>query len=86
MPDHERRTPNDERRTTNENERRTANGERRTHERSAIVIGAGVNGLVTATLLARSGLKVTLLERGERVGGIAWLSHTASIAPALTGP
>jgi phytoene dehydrogenase-like protein len=49
-----------------------------------IVIGAGVNGLVTATLLSRAGVKTILLERGERVGGIAWLSHTASIAPALT--
>src|SRR3954470_3227987 len=48
-----------------------------------IVIGAGVNGLVTATLLARSGLNVTLLERGERVGGGALLSHSASIDPAL---
>ena len=49
-----------------------------------VVIGGGVNGLVTATLLARSGLKVTLLERGDRLGGLARLSHTVSIAPALT--
>jgi phytoene dehydrogenase-like protein len=35
----------------------------------AIVVGAGHNGLVCATYLARSGLKVLVLERTERVGG-----------------
>lgn len=35
-----------------------------------IVIGAGVNGLATAALLARSGRKVILVERRERVGGV----------------
>jgi phytoene dehydrogenase-like protein len=49
----------------------------------AVLIGGGVNGLVTATLLARAGMKTILLERGERVGGLARLSHTASIDPAL---
>jgi|KBSMisStaDraftv2_1062788.scaffolds.fasta_scaffold08359_3 phytoene dehydrogenase-like protein len=60
-----------------------------------VLIGGGVNGLVTATLLARSGLKVILLERSDRVGGCArtdeiapgfrcpTLSHTAAIDPAL---
>jgi phytoene dehydrogenase-like protein len=38
---------------------------------------------VTATLLARSGLKVVVLERGERIGGSALLSHTASIESSL---
>jgi phytoene dehydrogenase-like protein len=36
-----------------------------------IVIGGGHNGLVTAGLLARRGLSVTVLERRERVGGAA---------------
>ena len=48
-----------------------------------LVVGAGVNGLITAALLARSGLKVTVVERGERVGGCALLSHAAAIDPAL---
>ncbi len=33
------------------------------------VIGAGINGLVAANYLQRSGCEVTLLERNERVGG-----------------
>src|SRR6185436_20641162 len=36
-----------------------------------IVVGAGHNGLVTACYLARSGLKVMVLERSDRVGGAA---------------
>ncbi|APR83586.1 Methoxyneurosporene dehydrogenase [Minicystis rosea] len=35
----------------------------------AVVVGAGVGGLVTAALLARRGLEVTVLERADRVGG-----------------
>jgi 1-hydroxycarotenoid 3,4-desaturase len=35
----------------------------------AVVVGAGVGGLVTAALLARRGLGVTVLERAPRVGG-----------------
>jgi len=36
-----------------------------------IVIGAGPNGLVAATYLARSGRKVLVLERKSNVGGVA---------------
>src|SRR3954451_14190676 len=54
-----------------------------TASNDVIVIGGGVNGLVTAAFLGRAGLKVTVLERNERVGGGALLSHSASIDPAL---
>ena len=36
---------------------------------ATLVIGGGVNGLVCATLLARAGRKVTLLEQRDAVGG-----------------
>jgi phytoene dehydrogenase-like protein len=60
-----------------------------------IVIGGGVNGLVTAALLAKAGLKTLVLEQGDRVGGCArtgavapgfhcpTLAHTAAIAPSI---
>lgn len=37
----------------------------------AIVIGAGHNGLTAATVLARDGLRVLLLEKNQYVGGMA---------------
>jgi phytoene dehydrogenase-like protein len=46
----------------------------------AIVIGAGHNGLVCATLLARSGRSVLVLEAGPRVGGAA---GTREFAPGF---
>src|SRR6185295_9750104 len=36
-----------------------------------IIVGAGHNGLVSAILLARAGLKVMVLEEKEMVGGAA---------------
>jgi len=45
-----------------------------------IVIGAGHNGLVCATLLARSGRSVLVLEAGMRVGGAA---TTREFAPGF---
>ncbi|MBK7209717.1 MAG: NAD(P)/FAD-dependent oxidoreductase [Xanthomonadales bacterium] len=41
------------------------------NNRDVIIIGAGHNGLVCATYLAKAGLKVTVLERREVVGGAA---------------
>jgi phytoene desaturase len=38
-------------------------------QRSVIVIGAGVGGIVAATHLARRGLKVTVLEKNSKPGG-----------------
>src|SRR5262245_48655461 len=48
-----------------------------------IVIGGGHNGLVAAALLAKAGLKTTVLERSERVGGCA---VTSEIAPGFGVP
>jgi phytoene dehydrogenase-like protein len=43
----------------------------------AVVIGGGHNGLVAATYLAKAGARVAVLERRERVGGMAELALTA---------
>ena len=48
-----------------------------------VVIGAGVNGLVAATFLAKAGLTTLVLERSDRVGGSA---ITSDIAPGFRGP
>ncbi len=46
----------------------------------AIVIGAGHNGLITAALLSRSGMRVAVLERSDRIGGA---TSTAEFAPGF---
>jgi phytoene dehydrogenase-like protein len=49
----------------------------------AIVIGAGHNGLVAAAYLAKAGRRVLVLERRDRVGGIA---DTVEIAEGFRAP
>lgn len=60
-----------------------------------IVIGAGHNGLVAATFLAKAGMKTLVLERTDRVGGgvrmseiapgfrCPTLAHTTAVDPAI---
>lgn len=49
----------------------------------AVVIGAGHNGLVCAGYLAKAGMRVMVLERRDRPGGVA---DTAEIAPGFRAP
>jgi phytoene dehydrogenase-like protein len=48
-----------------------------------VVVGAGHNGLVAATLLARAGLSVQVLERDTVVGGACRTEHPFGRAPGL---
>jgi len=48
-----------------------------------IVVGAGHNGLISAIMLARQGLNVTVLEEKEIVGGAAKTEYPFAKAPGL---
>src|SRR5256885_15913166 len=48
-----------------------------------VIVGAGHNGLVAATFLARAGLKVIVLEEKSTVGGAAKTEFPFAKAPKL---
>src|SRR5579862_3450819 len=48
-----------------------------------IIVGAGHNGLVSAILLARAGLKVMVLEEKDTVGGAAKTEFPFKKVPSL---
>ncbi len=49
----------------------------------AVIVGAGHNGLVAATMLARAGLKVRVLESADVVGGACRTEYPFAQAPQL---
>jgi phytoene desaturase len=44
-----------------------------TDQKTAVIVGGGIAGLATASLLAKAGMKVTVLEAREKVGGRAYI-------------
>ena len=56
-------------------------------EYDVIVVGAGIGGLTTASILAKEGMRIALLEREDRVGGRAWERMSIPVKSAVShGP
>jgi hypothetical protein len=53
------------------------------NEADVLIVGAGHNGLVAATLLARQGLQVRVVEEKDMVGGAVRTEYPFSKAPGL---
>ena len=51
--------------------------------RDVIVVGAGHNGLIAATMLAKSGLRVTVVEERAVIGGATKTEYPFRLAPRL---
>ena len=55
----------------------------RTQHTDVIIVGAGHNGLVAATMLARAGLRVTVVEERAVIGGATKTEYPFEKAPGL---
>ena len=49
--------------------RMTNSSDRQPETKSCIVVGGGITGLITATILQRQGISVTVLDKGRGIGG-----------------
>jgi renalase len=60
----------------------TNSSDRQTEISSCIIVGGGITGLITATILQRRGINVTVLDKGKGIGGrlaTRHMSHEPSI-------
>jgi renalase len=60
----------------------TNSSDRQSETVSCIVVGGGITGLITATILQRRGINVTVLDKGKSIGGrlaTRRMSHEPSI-------
>lgn len=56
-----------------------------TESADVAIIGAGVAGLTAARLLAEAGLRVSILEARDRIGGRIWTTHSPDGVPVELG-